>query len=346
LVMDPRNPDVLYAATWQRTRRKWNDPRVEPGYDGSGIHRSTDGGETWQAINQGLPAPEFRGRIGIDIARSNPDVLYAWVDNYEIARQPPAGPTDAYGRPAPPVIRGATIYRTDDRGATWRRVSEQNEYMESVGSTYGWVFSQIRVDPNNENRIYVLGVQLHRSDDGGRTFRVINGPHVDHHGMWIDPANSNYVVDTNDGGVYISYDAGENWKFHSHIPIVQFFNVAFDMAEPFHVYCSIQDHGSRRGIVDLSRGRNAIPAVEFENAPGGEGSNHAIDPRNPNIVYSAGFYGNISRSDLSTGESVNITPRPAEGEPPFRGQWLAPFILSPHNPDVIYHGFQVMHRSL
>ena len=346
LVMDPRNPDVLYAATWQRTRRKWNDPRVEAGYDGSGVHRSTDGGRTWQPINQGLPAAEHRGRIGIDIARSNPDVLYAFVDNYEIARQAEPGQLDAYGRPAPPVIRGATIYRSDDRGTTWRRVSEQNETMESVGSTYGWVFAQIRVDPNDEDRIYVLGVQLHRSDDGGRTFRRITGMHVDHHGMWIDPANSKYIVNTNDGGVYISYDDGENWEFHSHIPLVQFFNVAYDMAEPFHVYGSIQDHGSRRGVVDLSRGRNAIPAVEFENAPGGEGSNHVVDPRNPDIVYSAGFYGNITRSDLATGESVNITPRPAEGEAPFRGQWLAPFILSPHNPDVLYHGFQVLHRSL
>ena len=346
LVMDPRDPDVLYAATWQRIRRKWNDPRIEPGFGSSGLHRTTDGGRTWQQINNGLPDAGHRGRIGIDIARSNPDVLYAFIDNYEVAREPEAGRTNAYGLPASPIIRGSTIYRTDDRGETWRQVSDHGEYTEGIPGTYGWVFGQIRVDPNDENRIYVLGVQLHVSDDGGRTFRRLTGMHVDHHGLWIDPANSRYLINTNDGGVYVSYDAGENWRFNAHIPVVQFFNVAYDMAEPFHVYGSIQDHGSRRGIVDLTGGRNEIPAVDFEGAPGGEGSNHAIDPRDPAIVYSAGFYGNIARTNLATEERTDITPPRGEGDPPFRGQWLAPFILSPHNPDVLYHGFQFLHRSL
>jgi hypothetical protein len=170
--------------------------------------------------------------------------------------------------------------------------------------------------------------------------------HVDHHALWIDPQNSNYLINANDGGVYFSYDAGANWRFMEHIPMVQFFNVGHDMGDPFRVYGSVQDHGSRSGVVDLRRGRDAIPAVEFQGAPGGEGSSHAIDPRNPNIVYSAGFYGRISRTDLATGESQSITPQAAEGEPPMRGQWLAPFILSPHNPDVIYHGFQYVHRSM
>jgi photosystem II stability/assembly factor-like uncharacterized protein len=191
-----------------------------------------------------------------------------------------------------------------------------------------------------------MGLQLNVSDDGGRTFRQLRGMHVDHHALWIDPQNSNYLINANDGGVYFSYDAGANWRFMEHIPMVQFFNVGHDMGDPFRVYGSVQDHGSRSGVVDLRRGRDAIPAVEFQGAPGGEGSSHAIDPRNPNIVYSAGFYGRISRTDLATGESQSITPQAAEGEPPMRGQWLAPFILSPHNPDVIYHGFQYVHRSM
>jgi photosystem II stability/assembly factor-like uncharacterized protein len=349
LVMDPRDPNTLYASTWQRTRKKWNDPRNEPDYTGTGIHRSTDGGRTWQVINAGLPEARYRGRIGLAIARSNPNVLYAFVDNYEVARPAEPGAMDSYGRPMAAPIRGATLYRSADRGASWRQVSPSDQTMERASGTYGWVFSQVRVDPANEDRVYLLGLNINVSEDGGKSFRRLTGVHVDQHGLWIDPDNPSYLLSANDGGIYISYDTGANWRNLTNtglLPLVQFFNVGYDMASPFHVYGSIQDHGSRRGEVDLRRGRDAIPVQEFESAPGGEGSSHAIDPRNPDIVYSAGFYGNISRTDLSTGTATNITPRAAEGERPMRGQWLAPFLLSPHNPNLIYHGFQYVHRSL
>ncbi len=347
LVMHPTEPNTLYAATWQRTREKWNDPRNEAWYDGSAIHKTTDGGATWTEVTAGLPAAQHRGRIGIDIARSNPDVLYAFVDNYETAQEAPEGETDAYGRPRGPVIKGATVFRSDDAGRSWRQVSEANAFMEGLAGTYGWVFGQMRVDPNDENRIYVMGLGLNVSDDGGRTFRSLDGMHGDHHGLWIDPANSDYLVNVNDGGVAISYDRGESWRtFYDNLPLVQFFNVAHDMGDPFKVYGSIQDHGSYWGVVDLSRGRGNIPAVQFEGAPGGEGSSHAIDPTDPDIVYSAGFYGTIQRTNMATGESENLVPRPEPGEPNFRGQWVAPFILSPHNPRVVYHGMNFLFRSM
>ena len=346
LVMDPANPNTLYATTWQRVRRKWNDPRLEPGFDKSSIYKSTDAGRTWNQINNGLPEARYRGRIGIDISRSNPRVLYAFVDNYEIARQAAQGELNAYGLQAAPVIRGATVFRSDDAGATWRRVSEYNRTMESLAGTYGWVFGQIRVDPNDVNRIYVMGVPLVVSDDAGKTFRTLRGMHSDHHGLWIDPANSNYLVNVNDGGIAVSYDRGANWRtFYDNLPLVQFFNVTVDNASPARAYGSIQDHGSRRGTIDLSRGRNSIPAQDWVNAPGGEGTIHGVDPRNPNIVYSTSFYGNLWRDDLSTNQRVNIVPRTAPGEPPLRMQWLTPFILSTHNPDVIYHGAQHLYRS-
>ncbi|NQU81199.1 MAG: hypothetical protein HQ543_06740, partial [Bacteroidetes bacterium] len=354
LVIHPVNPDILYATTWQRIRKKWNDPRNEPGYDGSGIWKTTNGGEDWSPVNNGLPEALYRGRIGIDIARSNPDVLYAFVDNYEIIRKGEENESDSYGRPKGGVIKGAAIFRTNNSGEKWTQVSGQTEkmekYMERHSATYGWVFGQMRVDPNDENTIYTMGLALNVSNDGGKTFKRLPGMHGDHHGLWIDPDNSDYLVNANDGGICVSYDKGANWRcFINELPLAQFFNIAVDTEEPFHVYGSIQDHGSRRGVVDLSRGRNNIPAVDFEYAPGGEGSNHVIDPRQPDIVYSAGFYGTLSRSDLTKERQERtrmIMPKTYENEPKLRGQWLAPFILSPHNPDIVYHGMQYLFRSL
>ncbi len=354
LVMDPTNSEILYAATWQRVRKKWNDPRNEPSYTGSGIHKTTDGGKTWKSINNGLPEANKRGRIGLDLCLSKPNVIYALVDNYEIAREiTDEDRADTYGVPSSGFIKGSTVYRSDDGGANWKQVSgltpETKQYMERHAGTYGWVFGQIRVDPNDENTIYIMGVPLSVSNDGGKTFRYLRGMHGDHHGMWIDPNNSNYIINVNDGGIVISYDKGETWRqFRHNLPLCQFFNIAYDMDTPFRVYGSMQDHGSYRGVVDLSRGRDNIPTVDFEGAPGGEGSSHAIDPTDPRTVYSAGFYGTLTRSFLGKDgqwQRKYILPRPYPGEPRLRGQWVAPFIISPHNPNIIYHGMQYLFLS-
>jgi photosystem II stability/assembly factor-like uncharacterized protein len=355
LVMDPKDSDTLYAAFWQRMRKKWNDPRNEPDYTGSGIFKTTDGGKTWKPINNGLPAPRYRGRIGIDLCLSKPNVLYAFVDNYEPAREPTeAERADVYGLPSAGIIKGATVYRSDDKGENWTLASpltpQIKQLLERHSGTYGWVFGQIRVDPNDENTFYIMGVPLSVSNDGGKTFRTLWGMHVDHHGLWIDPDNSNYIINVNDGGIVISYDKGKTWRqFMNNLPVCQFFNIAYDMDTPFHVIGSMQDHGSYRAAVDLSRGRDRIPVVEFEEAPGGEGCTHAIDPTNPNIIYSSSFYGSLTRSDLSLPRAQSrklIVPRQYENEPKLRGQWLAPTIISPHNPNIIYHGMQYLFRSL
>jgi len=365
MVMDPRDPDTLYAAMWQRVRRKWSDPRVEPGYDEGGIFKTTDGGRTWTDASNGLVAPEFRGRIGIDISLSNPDTLYALVDNYEIGRYPEPGSRDAYGRPMPVdagFIKGADVYRTDDGGATWRQTSrfdeETTNYLNRHSGTYGWVFSQIRVDPQNPEMIYTMGLALNRSTDGGRTFTRIGGMHGDHHGMWIDPADPTVLYNVNDGGFYHSIDNGESWTFAVSAGGAQFYNVTIDNSDPLWAYGSIQDHGSRRGQVDLSQGRDTIPAQAWENAPGGEGSNHAVDSENPNIVYSHGFYGNFSRTDLGAvpeprpggrgggrgrGVATNITPDDPDAE--LRAQWMAPIIVSPHDNSIIFAGYQYIFKS-
>jgi photosystem II stability/assembly factor-like uncharacterized protein len=355
LVMDPQAHDTLYAATWERTRKKWNDPRNDASSSGSGIWKTTDGGRTWQPANAGLPEARYRGRIGLDLCLTRPNVLYALVDNYEVSRQPTeAELKDTYGVPSSGFIKGATVYRSDDAGAHWTQTSgqtaETKSFMERHSGTFGWVFGQIRVDPNDPETVYIMGVPLSVSNDGGRTFRTLRGMHGDHHGLWIDPDNSNYIVNVNDGGVCVSYDKGQTWRvFRDNLPACQFFNVSYDMDTPFRVYGSMQDHGSFRAKVDLGRGRGAIPAQAFESAPGGEGSTHAIDPTNPTIVYSSGFYGTLSRSDLTKPgrEGAKRLPLPvAADEPPLRGQWLAPTIISSHNPNIVYHGMQYLFRSL
>ncbi len=346
LVMDSKNPKILYAAAYDKERLPWTFNLAGPG---SGIYKTIDGGQTWKAINAGLPEPQSRGRIGLDLCLTKPNVLYALVDNYEISRQPTEEEkNDSYGLPSAGFIKGATVYRSDDRGATWTQVSgktpEQKKFMERSSNTYGWVFSQIRVDPNDPNTVYTMGLGLNASTDGGKTFKELDTPGGDHHGLWIDPDNSNYLINVFDQGFAISYDRGKTWKdSHLVLPLAQFFNIAYDMATPFCVYGSVQDHGSFRGAVNLAEGRDKIPAVEFEEAPGGEGSSHAIDPLDANIVYSSGFYGTLTRSDMSKprGErSKSLLPGRYPEEAPFRGEWVAPTIISPHSNQVIYHGMQ------
>jgi len=360
LVMDPSDSNTLFAATWQRVRLKWNDPRNFSGYSESGIYKTTDGGKTWKSINSGLPEGRHRGRIGIDVCLKKPNVLYAFVDNYEKAAAEGAEEEmDSYGRPSSGRIKGATLYRSDDRGETWKLVAptspETKTLMERHSGTYGWVFGQVRVDPNDENTVYTMGLALNISRDGGKTFTQTYGTHGDHHGLWIDPDNSNYLVNVNDGGIGISYDGGKTWRdFRHNFPVCQFFNIAYDMATPFRVYGSMQDHGSFRGQVirktERFTGRvlEGFEAVPFEEAPGGEGCSHAIDPFDPDIVYSAGFYGRIERSDMRLPRrerTKSLLPATYPDEPPLRGQWVAPFIISPHNNETIYHGLQYLFRS-
>jgi photosystem II stability/assembly factor-like uncharacterized protein len=359
LVMDPSEPNTLYASMWQRIRRKWSDPRVEPGYKEGGIWKTTDGGSTWHEVNEGLPAPQFRGRIGIDISASNPNVLYAFVDNYDEGRPPREGERDAYGRPIMESrIKAAEIYRTDDKGKTWRKVSESNDFMTNHSGTYGWVFGQIRVDPTNADTIYTMGLGLHVSRDSGKTFTTLRGMHVDHHGLWIDPANPSILYNSNDGGFYWSEDGGKKWGFANVAGGAQFYNVTVDNSTPARVFGSIQDHNSFYGRVDLSAGRDKIPALEWARAPGGEGSHHAVDPTNVNIVYSHGFYGNFTREDMSQSQAAapgrgrgrgragvtNI--RPPSPDVDLRAQWMAPIVLSPHDPNTVYAGYQFVYRSM
>jgi photosystem II stability/assembly factor-like uncharacterized protein len=352
VVIDPKNPAIVYCATWERIRLKWNDPRTYETTMNNGIWKSDDDGKTWKKINNGLPPANKMGRIGIDIAASDTKVLYAYVDNYEIASKANPGEMDSYGRQRRDIIKGATIFRTDNSGLSWKQVSglspEQKTFMENHSATYGWVFGQIRVDPNDENTVYTMGIELNQSADGGKTFKPLEGPHADHHGLWIDPANSNYLLNVQDGGLTISYDKGKTWKFPVKVlPLAQFYNVAYDFSTPFRVFGSIQDHHSFYGAVDLSHGRDKVPATEFKHTLGAEGSTHAINPEDNNTIYSSTFYGALARAQVNNypASIKDLIPNRYPWEVPLRGEWVAPTILSKHNPDIVYHGMQFLMMS-
>ena len=343
LVMHPSDPNVMYASMWYRIRRAWNDPVPGPG---GGVYKSTDGGETWNRLEEGLPKQEECGRIGIAISASNPDKIYALIDSHEVARKAADGEKDAYGRQRKDVVRGAVVYRSDDAGATWSQVSKNNRTMQRLFSTYGWFFSQIRVDPSDENVVFVMGIPLMKSTDGGVSFRPLTyrNLHGDHHALWIDPSDSNHLISGNDGGINISYDGGATWRDLDNLPIVQFYNVAVDNAKPFNVYGSIQDNNSWKGPSNHRPGRNE--RLNWRRIPGGEASFIQLDPDDENILYSESFYGAIMRSELDSGKTKSIKPKPAKGDPLLRGQWLAPFQLSEHNSHIVYHGMQHVFRSM
>lgn len=355
LVMDPTKPDVLIASMVNRIRLRWSDPT--PG--GEGLFKTTDGGKTWKPLTNGLPPEKTKlSRIGLSLCRTKPNVVYAFVDNHTPTRMPEPGERDSYGRIRTySDIVGAEVYRSDDQGETWRKMSPSDRMFERFGGTYGWVFGQIRVDPNNADVVYLMGLGLYRSSDAGKTWeRLGRGVHGDHHGLWIDPNDSNYLINVNDGGAYVSYDYGENWRsFQTGIPVIQFYNVACDMNKPFNVYGSVQDFGTFRGVgvaplIPPEPGQRfrRPQIVQWERAPGGEGSLIEVDPNDPNTEYASGYYGRVERSEFKDGRwtSQEVYPRAPEGEEPYRAQWLAGLLLSPHNPQIVYCGFQYLFRSM
>lgn len=380
LAMDPKDPNTLYAGAWQRQRRKWNDPRVEPGFSEGGIFKSTDAGRTWNRLTNGLPPSNVLGRIGIAVAPSNPNVVYGYIDNYDCDTQPePAGARgqNPGGSAARCPIKGNEVYRSNDKGASWTRVSGQDEeqraFVKMMGASYAWVFGNIRVDPTDENTVYTLALGMSVSRDGGKTFGRLGAPWPgappagsggrgaggDNHGLWIDPKDRHVLVLGNDSGFRVSTDGGQTWR-RADLPVQTVFSMNYDMDTPFRVYASVQDHGSFRAPIDISGGRDSLKGMPWENAPGGEYTQHAVDPRNPNIVYS----GKLSRTDYSipaaprgrgagaagaapAGPQRDTTIRPpaGPGNDPLRMQVLAPIHLSPHDPDTVYFGSQYLYRS-
>ena len=314
VAMHPGNSKILYAATFQRERRIWS---MVGGGAESGLWRSTDGGERWERVGNGFPTTAV-GRVGVTFCPSNPDVMYATA----------VGP------------EGGT-FRSVDGGASWERRSAT---MQSH-----WYYGEIFCDPANTDRVYAPMTPLLRSEDGGKTFSNIveSQVHADHHTLWINPKDPNHLMVGNDGGVYVSRDAGKRWNWQSNLPVMQLYTVAADMQEPFyHVYGGTQDNGSWGGPIG-TRYDDGIANEDWTFLSSGDGFYAVADPTDPDIIYSQAQYGGLFRTHRKSLAQKKIQPwQPQQGETsPYRWNWSAPFVISPHDPKTLYFGANVVFRS-
>ncbi len=343
LALDLSDPKTLYAAAWQLTS----------GTE-SGLYRTTDGGTTWKRLSNGLPAGPL-GRAGIDIAPSNPRVIYTFLDNWT--------PSTKGNQP----IVGGEVYRSTDRGETWQRANTEDLF--PVFGIYGWKFCDVRVAPDNENEIYILGNRAFHSTDGGRTYQRIGetirrvhntegtAMHLDHHELWIDPANPARLILGNDGGVFTSYDRGKTWLHLNNLPIGQFYFVSFDMQEPYTIFAGTQDDGALYGpsdyrIDDELAANDAWRHVWLDRWTGGDAFVTLPDPTDPRWVYYEHQNGDMRRINLAAGNpfsgspaTESIRPQAPRGEAPWRFGWYTPFIISRHEPRTLYAGGNVVVKS-
>lgn len=310
LVMDPTDPNTLVAASYQRLRRAWG---FNGGGPGSGIHKTTDGGRTWRRVTGGLPAGPI-GRIGLAIAATNRLVLTATIEHRG---------------------EGGT-YRSTDGGETWRKVNNLNPRP--------MYYSHVRIDPRDENRVYVLGTQSYVSEDGGTTFRELPtapaydvGVHADHHALWIDPNNTKHFLLGGDGGLYETWDRGLTYTKINNFAIAQFYDIGLDMREPYFVYGGLQDNHSWLGP-SATRHWEGIINDDWRQIGFGDGMYHQVDPTSHRYVYSNSNDGGFTRVDAETGDILDITPQPPAGEPGYRWEWNPPSLVSRHNPQVVYAG--------
>jgi len=315
VVMDPRNPDVLYASSYQRRRHVW--VLIDGGPEGA-IYKSTDAGKTWNKLESGLPNGDI-GRIGLAVSPVNPDYVFAIIE----AQGDKGG-----------------LFRSANRGASWDRINNYN-------TTSAQYYNEIFCDPKDLNKIYVLDTFSKVSSDGGKTFTNIStdGRHVDDHAFWINPDNTDHFMIGGDGGIFETYDAGKTFEFKSNLPITQFYRVSVDNSEPFYwVYGGTQDNNSM-GAPSQTINREGIVNSDWIPTIGGDGYEAVVDPLDPNIVYTEYQYGGLARYDKKSGELISIKPQEAKGEEPYRWNWDTPLMISPHKNTRIYFAANRLFKS-
>jgi photosystem II stability/assembly factor-like uncharacterized protein len=314
VVMDPRNPDILYATAFQRRRHVFT---YIGGGPGSAIYKSTNGGETWIKSVKGLPSVDL-GRIGLSISPANPEFIYAIVEAAE-------------GK--------GGFYRSTNRGASWEK---RGGY-----STSGNYYQEIVTDPKDPDKIFAMDTWMQYSVDGGKTFQLVGEvtKHVDNHCLWIDPDDTDHFLFGCDGGIYETWDHAKTWHFKANLPITQFYKVAVDNAEPFYnIYGGTQDNFSMGGP-SRTMSSNGIANDEWFITHGGDGFETQIDPFNPNIIYAQSQHGRLVRYDKLSGEELGIQPKPREGENEYIWNWDSPLEISSHQEGRLYFAANKVFRS-
>jgi photosystem II stability/assembly factor-like uncharacterized protein len=348
LVMDPRHPEVLFAAAYDKQRLPWMYVNGGPE---SGIYKTSDGGRSWVRLQGGLPGGRI-GRIGLDIYPKDPGIVYAVVENANTRPATPAEIEQDKARGIKPRERmiGGEVYRTEDGGALWTKMNSAQDNVSSKGPYY---FSQIRVDPNDDKKIFITGVSLANSTDGGRTWNDIDWPPKrlfasmfgDVRTLWIDPRDSDRMLLGSDGGVFVSYDGGRTCDHHANLPLGENYTVAVDMEDPYNIYAGIQDHEHWKGPSTGPHARG-VSLLDWTALGGGDGMFAVPDPEDSRWLYTTQQYGGHVRVDQKLGVRTNIAPVRESGKPPYRFIWCTPLHISPHNSRIIYTGGQVLLRSL
>jgi photosystem II stability/assembly factor-like uncharacterized protein len=326
VAIDPESPNILYAATYQRRRTVWGFNGSGPG---SALYKTNDGGDTWQKITKGMPydvesAPNPKadglldtGRNAIVVYPKDTNIVYALIEH-----------------------ANGGVYRSNDKGETWTRMSDITNDPRPM------YFSQIRVDPNNDQRLWVAGVTMQYSDDGGRTWTTnfSRAPHADTHAIWIDPTDSNHLMMGNDGGINITYDRGKTWDYANTVPIGQFYEVGVDNGRPYKICGGLQDNNAWCGP-SMSFNPRGITNDDWYTIGGGDGFYAQPDPSDTSIVYTESQDGNVLRRNVVTGESKSIRPREEEGEKNYRFQWNTPIMISQFDSNTVYIGGNYLFKS-
>ena len=314
VAMDPQNPDVLYAAAYQRQRKVWT---LIDGGPESAIYKSTDAGKNWNKLSSGLPKEDM-GRIGLAISTVDSNVIYATIEA---------------------ANKAGGIFRSQDAGATW----EKRNSFDQTAMYYGQIFA----DPKNVDRLYVANFNMMVSDDGGKTLNKLpsKSKHVDNHAIWVDPQDNNHYLIGCDGGIYESYDRAATWEFKANLPLAQFYDVAVDNALPFYnIYGGTQDNNDVGGP-SRTVNSSGITNADWFITQGGDGFRSVIDPEDPNIVYAEYQEGALTRYDRRTGERTGIQPAETENWPIYRWNWDSPILISPHSHSRLYFGANKVFRS-
>jgi photosystem II stability/assembly factor-like uncharacterized protein len=339
LVMNPKTPDVLYAATYDKKRLPW---QMVNGGPESGIHKTTNGGRTWTALRDGLPFGRI-GRIGLDIFRGNPDILYAVIENENPRVATSAGQAAQPGQPNQPATIGGEVYRTDDAGAHWTKTNGDDYNVSPKGPYY---FSQIFVNPANDKQVFVTQDGYRHSIDGGKTW---NAPGVfprmfgDYRTLWIDPENPDRMIAGSDGGIAITYDGGRTSDHLANLPVGEIYSIGVDMEDPYNLYAGLQDHEHWKGPSNGPLGR--VTVWDWLAVGDNDGIMTQVDPTDSRWLYTTRQYGGHTRVDQKLGYETNIAPPPRVQGDPYRFQWSTPIHLSPHDPKVVYIGAQMLLRS-